>query len=179
VPKDRDPLLPQPTNGNRHGDPRQGTPPLTVGILLRTQRGEVPVHLRLALRRRGTSDSKTPNHTYTDTARFDSLVTVTDADGKSAAATVSIYCGIPINPTITAVQKATNPFRLIIAGADFNAGCTIFVDGIQVPISQLKTATKVVAKGPGLKDMFPKRRPQVHHGTKSLGGHLVLLFVYR
>jgi PKD repeat protein len=136
--------------------PRQGAPPLAVAFSCEPKGGRSPYTYAWLFGDGAAADSKAPSHTYTEAGKFESLVTVTDADGKSAAATVSIYCGIPIEPTISGVQKATDPFRLVIAGADFLLGCTVFVDGAQVPVTQYKSGSKVVAKGSGLKQMLPK-----------------------
>jgi hypothetical protein len=96
-----------------------------------------------------------------EAGKYESLLTVTDADGTGAAVTVPVYCGVPIDPTISAVQKLTDPFRLAIAGADFEPGCTAFVDGAPVPVTAYKKSTKLVAKGgSSLKAMLPKGVPK-------------------
>lgn len=150
--------------------PRQGAPPLTVSLSCEPKGGRSPYSYEWLFGDGGSSDSKTTSHTYAEIGKFEALVTATDADGKSAAASVTVYCGLPIDPSIIAVQKATNPFRLILAGADFESGCTVSVEGVPAPVTKFKKSTKLIAKGAGLKEMLPKGVPRCITVSNPSGG---------
>lgn len=140
--------------------PRQGEAPLTVTFSCAPKGGRTPYTYEWLFGDGERSTEQAPTHTYAQVGKYQALITVTDADGTGAAMTVPVYCGVPIDPTISAVQKLTNPFRLAIVGADFEPGCTAFVDGAPVPVTAYKKSTKVVAKGSTLKAMLPKGQPR-------------------
>ncbi len=105
------------------------------------------------------SSAQNPAHTYTAAGTYGVTLTVHDSAGASAADSHLVITAskpaVP-PPVITAVKKATNPFRLILTGTNFHANCTIKIDGTAVPLTTFKTSTKVVAKkGAALKAMLP------------------------
>lgn len=56
---------------------------------------------------------------------------------------------------ITSVKKAGNPFRLVVDGQGFAANQTLLVDGAPAPLTLVKSATRLVAKGAGFKPLVP------------------------
>lgn len=157
--------------------PRQGVPPLTVAFACEVKGGRSPYTYEWIFGDGGTSQLKTPNHTFTEAGEYEVLATATDADSKSAAVTVPVYCGVPINPTIGNVQKQINPFRLVLTGADFESGCTIYINGTAASVSQYKNPGKVVAKGSNVKALVPKGQ-RVCISVKNPSGGLSDCFWY-
>jgi hypothetical protein len=66
----------------------------------------------------------------------------------------------PVPPEISFVGAASSPYRLLVWGASFHPSAQVQVNGIPVPESVYKSATRVVAKGgASLKAMLPKGVP--------------------
>jgi PKD repeat protein len=150
--------------------PRQGPAPLTVSFSCIPKGGKTPYQYQWEFGDGATSTLLSPSHTYAETGEYQALVTVTDAEDHSAAATVPVYCGIPIAPSIASVQKLTDPLRLSIVGTDFEVGCQVLIDGTAVATTQYKKSTKVVAKDPNLKNLLPKGVPKCIRVQNPSGG---------
>ena len=79
-----------------------------------------------------------------------------DPSGLTAQASVTIYKD---PPTITAISKLTNPFRLKVTGTNFLPGLSVTIgnDAAPWPGVTVKSDTKLILKkGAGLKALFPK-----------------------
>ena len=102
-------------------------------------------------------DVNDPTHTYAAAGTYQAAVTVHDSTGASAAGPAVTIKATGAPPTISAVSKLTDPFRLKIVGTAFQQGAKVFISGAAVPETAYKSATQLVAKkGTPLKDMVPK-----------------------
>jgi len=85
------------------------------------------------------------------------VVILTVGDGAGGTAQTSKTIDVAAAPGIASATKLTNPLRIKIAGSNFNAGCAVTINGVQVPETDRKGNTLVYAKGGGaLKAMLPK-----------------------
>ncbi len=85
-------------------------------------------------------------------------VVVTNPDGQAGTLTGGFTYALP--PTITAVAKLSDPFRLKISGSNFSANSSVSINGQLVPEASWKDSAKIIAKGGGaLKAMLPKGVP--------------------
>jgi uncharacterized Rossmann fold enzyme len=85
-------------------------------------------------------------------------VVVTNPDGQAGTLTGGFTYALP--PTITAVAKFPDPFRLKITGSNFSANCSVSINGQLVPEASWKDSAKIIAKGGGaLKALLPKGTP--------------------
>ena len=138
-------------------NPRQGMPPFTVTFNATVTGGTPPYTYAWDFADGGTANIPKPSHTFVTVGTFQCEVAVTDKESRSAAATVNVYSGVPIPPSITTVKALTNPFRLKVAGSDFMNGCTATIDDAVVPQVVFKTPTTLVFKGgSSLKALVPK-----------------------
>lgn len=79
-----------------------------------------------------------------------------DTSGLTAQASVTVYKD---PPTVTAIGKLTNPFRLKVTGTNFLPGLSVTIGNDATPWSgvTVKSDTKLILKkGAGLKALFPK-----------------------
>jgi hypothetical protein len=85
-------------------------------------------------------------------------VTVTDTKGTSALAPTPVYVDLPIPPGVISAKALPGPpFSLKLTGVDFQAGCSVTIDGVAVPEVQFKSSTALMLKGgSALKAMVPK-----------------------
>ncbi len=82
-------------------------------------------------------------------------LTVKDAAGGTAQESKTIT--VVAAPRIASVSKLANPFRLKIAGSNFQSDCAVTINGEAVPQTDGKGSTLVYAKqGGALKAMLPK-----------------------
>ncbi|MGC8762981.1 MAG: PKD domain-containing protein [Acidobacteriota bacterium] len=138
-------------------NPRQGAPPLTVAFSCSPKGGTAPYSYLWDFGDGGTSTLQAPTHTYGETGAHTWVVTVTDAQGRTAAASDTVYAGIPIPPRIDAVQVLTSPFRLKVTGADFASNASVFLDGTAAPSVTVKSSSKILlGGGQALKNLVPK-----------------------
>lgn len=102
------------------------------------------------------SSQQNPDHAFSTAGTYHVSLTVQDSGGASLTDNhISITVTQP--PVIDSVKKLSNPFRLKILGSNFHPGCTIRIDGADVPVTQWKNAGKLIAKKGGLlKAMVPK-----------------------
>ncbi len=102
----------------------------------------------------GVSSEAAAIHAYTAPGTYSWALTVS-WEGQTCQQFGSILVVLP--PIITYVQKAGNPFRLKVYGTNFHVGCTVLIDGTQVPSTKWKNNGQVIAKKGGpLKAMLPK-----------------------
>lgn len=139
--------------------PRQGNPPLVVAFTSSPKGGTAPYSFLWDFGDGGTSLLEDPTHTYEGTAAYTWVLTVSDAQGRTAAASDTVYVGIPIPPRIDSVRVLTSPFRLKVTGADFAQGASVFLDGSPPPKATVKSSSKILlGGGKALKDLVPKGR---------------------
>jgi len=104
----------------------------------------------------GVSNEASALHAYTAPGTYSWALTVS-WEGQTCQQFGSIQVVLP--PIITYVQKASSPFRLKVYGTNFHMGCTVLIDGAQVPSTKWKSNGQVIAKKGGpLKAMVPKGR---------------------
>ena len=142
--------------------PTSGNSPLSTVLTASVSGGQSPFNYAWDFGDGQTGVGNVTSHTYTTAGNYTATVTVTDNTGATATASVSIAVTGPaiVNPTITSVTKATNPFRLHVYGSNFKPGCVVKINGVTVPITTYKDSTHVVAKkGSSLKAMCPKGTP--------------------
>ncbi len=85
------------------------------------------------------------------------MVTLTVRDAGSGTAQESKTITVVATPRITSVAKLSSPLRLKITGSNFQAGCTVTINGTRVPQTGWKGSTLVYAKGgSALKGMLPR-----------------------
>jgi len=138
-------------------NPRQGPEPLTVQFAATPKGGTTPYAFSWDFGDGATSNLEDPVHTFVQTGAFDCLVTVTDAQARTAIASAPVYVGVPIPPAIESAKVLTNPFRLRLAGKDFQAGASAFIDGAPSPGTNFKSAEKLILTGgKDLKALLPK-----------------------
>ncbi len=138
-------------------NPRQGAPPLPVAFSCTPKGGKAPYAFLWDFGDGGISTLQAPTHTYEGTAAYAWVLTVTDAQGRTAAASDTVYVGIPIPPRIDNVQVLTSPFRLKLTGADFAPGASVFLDGTAAPSVTVKSSSKILlGGGKDLKALVPK-----------------------
>lgn len=104
-----------------------------------------------------SSTQQNVTHTYTQPGTYNWTLTVT-ADNQTCTknGTITVSGGQQA-PVINSVKKASDPFRLIIIGANFENGCVVKINNVNAPKTTYKNSTKVVAKGgSALKQMVPK-----------------------
>ena len=91
-------------------------------------------------------------HAYATSGTYTWLLT-SAADGLTCSQEGSITVVNP--PVITSVRKASPPFRLVLKGANLQAGAQVSING--TPWAQVsgKGNGKLVLKGRGLRAMFP------------------------
>lgn len=82
-----------------------------------------------------------------------------DTQGGCGSSTGTLWNFSTYKFGITSVKALKSPFRLAVEGSAFTYDCTVKIDGAEVPAVSHKGATKVVAKGSGLKNMVPKGVP--------------------
>jgi hypothetical protein len=105
------------------------------------------------------SSDLSPTHTYTQVGTYEWTLTVRDALSLSASAGGEITVTVP-PPLISSVVKKGNPYRLALSGSNFHVGCTVKVNGTDVPQTVFKSATSLQAKGgSALKALLPKGVP--------------------
>lgn len=72
---------------------------------------------------------------------------------------IAPYLGAPSPPNVTKVNKAADPFRIIINGENFQNGIQVFIGSSTTPWNNVsyKSENKIVLKkGASLKSLFPK-----------------------
>lgn len=70
---------------------------------------------------------------------------------------IAQYIGVPIPPKVNAINKLTDPFRLIVVGENFKEGIKVYINEILWGNVSYKSSTKLVLKkGSPLKALFPK-----------------------
>ncbi len=85
-------------------------------------------------------------------------VVVTNPDGQAGTLTGGFTYALP--PTITAVAKLPDPFRLKITGSNFSLNCSVSINGQLVPEASWKNSAKIIVKGGAvLKALLPKGVP--------------------
>jgi len=106
-----------------------------------------------------TTTSATITHTYTVSGTYTAALTVKDSVGAQAPAsgiTIQANPATP-RPAIQGVSKLSSPFRLKIIGSNFISGSKVKIDGVEVPSTIYKNASKLIAgSGAGLKNLCPK-----------------------
>lgn len=101
-------------------------------------------------------------------------------DLNSANDTASEMVPVLTYPKIFSVKASKDgPFRIVIAGADFEAGAQVFIgdDPAPWPAVKQKGSTKLTLKGAGLKQRFPKRTSVTVKVVNPDGGSAVFAFV--
>ncbi|MEW5764250.1 MAG: PKD domain-containing protein [Acidobacteriota bacterium] len=140
-------------------NPRQGPEPLTVQFASTPKGGTAPYVFSWDFGDGSTSTLEDPVHTFVQSGAFDCLVTVTDAQARTAIASAPVYVGVPIPPVIESAKILTNPFRLRLAGRDFQTGASVLLDGVPSPGTNFKSAEKLILTGgKDLKALLPKGR---------------------
>lgn len=137
--------------------PIAGGVPLTVTFLVTASGGTPPYTYDWDFGDGTTHSSLAdPSHTYAAAGTYHPSVTVGDSAGATAIDnSITIKATGPL-PTISAVNKLANPFRLKLTGANFQKGTQVLIGGAQVPQTTYKSATQLVAKkGAALKAMVP------------------------
>ena len=87
----------------------------------------------------------------------DHQVTLTVKDAAGGTAQESKTVTVVAAPRIASLAKLSNPLRLKITGSNFQAGCSVTINGAAVPQTDRKGDTLVYAKqGGALKAMLPK-----------------------
>lgn len=90
-------------------------------------------------------------------------VTVTTQSGFSPESLDTILVVGDDRPAIAGVKEKNAPFKLVVQGSGFHPGCILFVNGLQVPRTKVKKATKLLAYSSGLgytlEDMLPPGQP--------------------
>jgi len=89
-----------------NADPVMGTAPLDVSFAATVLGGNEPFTYAWDFGDGNTSTEQAPNNTYTDSGTYTVILTVTDADGDTAADTVDIHVGSNSEP---AVEIVANP----------------------------------------------------------------------
>ena len=85
-------------------------------------------------------------------------VVVTNPDGQAGTLSGGFTYALP--PTITAVAKLFDPFRLKITGTNFSPNCSVSINGQLAPEVSWKDSSKIIVKGGAiLKAMLPKGTP--------------------
>lgn len=106
-----------------------------------------------------TASANDPQYSYADEGTYSWSMTAS-VDGKECSQSGTISISKSQIPVIYSVGKATNPFRLIISGGNFmnetSAWAWVYINGVAVPQTKYKSASKLVAKGAALKAMVPK-----------------------
>ncbi|OYW07018.1 MAG: hypothetical protein B7X11_00610, partial [Acidobacteria bacterium 37-65-4] len=135
--------------------PSSGGAPLAVTFTANTAGGTPPYTFVWAFGDGGSGSGQTAGHTYTALGSYTASVTGTDPLGATALGSVGISVVVP-PPAITSVIAMKNPLRLKVLGTGFKAGATVKIDGAPAPATTFKSATRLLAKGSGLKTMLPK-----------------------
>ncbi len=91
-------------------------------------------------------------HTYASSGTYTWLLTAS-ADGLTCSQEGSITVVDP--PVITSVGKASPPFRLVLKGANLQAGAQVSINGSSWARVSGKGTGKLVLKGRGLRALFP------------------------
>ena len=139
-------------------DKTTGTVPLAVTFSATATGGTAPYSYMWSFGDGHTESSETASDTYTQPGSYTSTVTVTDAAGGQATASVTITVS-PQPPVITGVQKLTNPLRLKIYGTNFHLACTVKINGAVAMTSWKNGSLLVAKKGKSLKTLLPKGVP--------------------
>lgn len=138
-------------------NPRQSMPPFTAAFNSVVTGGTPPYTYAWDFSDGGTANIPNPSHAFVTAGTFECQVTVTDKDDKSAAATVPVYSGVPIPPSVTSMSALTSPFRLKVVGSDFMNGCTATINDAPVPQVLFKDPADLMFKGgSSLKALVPK-----------------------
>ena len=116
----------------------------------------------------GTSHSTYQNseHAYTTAKAFTWTLTATAA-GVTATktGTITVGSGAPPPPapapTITSVTQLSNPFRIRIDGADFQAGVKVYIGTSTTAWSSVQyvSSTRLILSGQNLSRRFPRGTP--------------------
>jgi len=144
--------------------PTTGVAPLAVAFAANVTGGAAPYTFAWSFGDNTTASTQTVSHTYTTPGTFSWTLVVTDAAAATKTATGSITVSAPVvPPTVTSVTKIVipgEPFRLKIMGSNFHANCTIYINGVAVPLTYFVSPSKLIAKkGSALKAMLPKGVP--------------------
>ncbi len=110
-----------------------------------------------------------PAGTYSITLR------VIDGTGATDTDTISVTVGRSV--VITSLKASASPFHVTIAGTGFKPGCSVRVNGIQVPTTKFVRPTQVVARGTECNAMFPEGVP-VQVTVANTDGTAALPFSY-
>lgn len=104
-----------------------------------------------------TSTSQNATHAYASANTYSWTFTAT-AGGQSCTRTGSIVVSSPVTPpSVTAMQKLGNPFRIKAYGSNLQPGIRVFIDGVEWGNVTWKSPTQLVLKGgSSLKAVVPK-----------------------
>ena len=141
--------------------PTSGNIPLSVAFAANVTNGVAPYTYAWAYGDSNTASGQAVTHTYATAGTYNWTVTVTDGQGNTASANGSITAINPVvPPTISSIQKAGNPFRLVVLGSNFHSAMTASIGGTAWTNVVVKSGSKVVIKGgKSLKALLPKGTP--------------------
>ena len=135
--------------------PASGSAPLPV-LLTGDVTGGEPPYIRTWDFGDGSAtwEGENAEHTYDFAGTYEATMTAADQRGVTCSSALRVSVA---GPWISSVSAASDPFRLKVNGSGFPADAVIQINGIAVPQTRYKSATKVIAyKGSALKSMLPK-----------------------
>ncbi len=107
----------------------------------------------------GSPASSSPSHTYSTAGSYSATVTVTDAAGEMAVATIAINALEVSPPVVQGMTKRSDPFRIVATGSNLQEGIQVFIGDSSTPWSPVawKSTSKIVIKGGrSLRAVVPK-----------------------
>jgi PKD repeat protein len=120
-----------------------------------------------------TSTSQNATHAYSTSGTYNWTFTAS-AGGQSCTRTGSIVVSSPVTPpSVTAMQKLGNPFRIKAFGSNLQPGIRVFIDGVEWGNVTWKSPTQLILKGgASLKAVVPKYTTHTFRFLNPDGGEM-------
>ncbi len=135
--------------------PTQGNAPLPVTFTATVTGGVAPFTYAWTFGDSATANTNPATHIYAAAGTYTWHLTVTDSRGTAASASGTVTAFAP--PVILNVTKGSDPFKVKLAGTNFQPGCVVKINGATANGNQVYvSSTELKQKGDSLKSQLPK-----------------------
>jgi photosystem II stability/assembly factor-like uncharacterized protein len=121
-----------------------------------------------------SSSEQNPGHAYAAVGRYTWTCTVS-LEGQTCVQTGEVSVTLTPPPSVTSMRKLGSPFRIKVAGAYFQSGVKVQINGSEwAQVTRKSESTLVLGGGSSLKAAVPKGTPTVFTFTNPDGGRTEL-----